>query len=201
MAFALNNSVKPGGPSSSSAGREQSGPEDHAVRIRADPTEPKTLATSGQPSAVKAANDGQAKPSGSDGAETTARRSQPQDADQTSEPPQYEAAGDNADIWSVAYHDAIQKLDREKRDMVLTGRNLNQLLKDLEERDAESAENSYFRKGLKRVQKPLENVKLAVDLAQPLLGLDPAVATATGVVKSFTIVCVHPALCVFDMAS
>ena len=94
----------------------------------------------------------------------------------------------NKDVWSVTYREAVEKLDEDKRDMVLKGDRIDQLFKELGDQDAESAEQSSFRRGLKKLQRPLENVKLAVDLAQPLLGLEPAAATATGAVKSFTIV-------------
>ena len=72
--------------------------------------------------------------------------------------------------------------------MILEGGRVDQLFKALSDSDTESAENSLFRRGLKKLQKPLESVKLAVDLAEPLLGLEPAVATASGAVKSFTAV-------------
>lgn len=125
----------------------------------------------------------------------TATGPQSQEADLTPEPSSDGAMVDSENIGSLAYCDAIRKLDDESKEMVLRGRNLDQLLKNLGERDAESAKNSLSRKGLKKVQKPLENVKLAVDLAQPLLDLAPVVATAADAVKSLTIVGVQ-AVCV-----
>lgn len=187
--FALNKSANLDGPGSSTARQEQSCPGDHAVRSKADSAEPEKPATAGQPSAGHAAVVGQGKQTGSDNnAVATAGPSQQHDADLTSEMTERDALEDGGNIWSVAYRDAIQKLDEDKREMVLRNQNLDQLLKDLGERDAESAENSLFRKGLKKVQKSLENVKLAVDIAQPFIGLEPVAATATGAVKSFTIV-------------
>ncbi|SPO00078.1 uncharacterized protein DNG_02930 [Cephalotrichum gorgonifer] len=94
------------------------------------------------------------------------------------------------DIWSVAYREAVERLDEDKREIVTKGERIDELFKRLRESDADNADHSLFRKGLSKLQKPLQYVKLAVDLAQPLLALEPAAATATGAVKSFTVVAI-----------
>ena len=115
-------------------------------------------------------------------------RSEPDSSDLASSDRATPKGPDGKDIWSSAYREAVGKLDEDKRKMILEGGRVDQLFKALSDSDAESAENSLFRRGLKKLHKPLESVKLAVDLAEPLLGLEPAVATASGAVKSFTAV-------------
>lgn len=144
--------------------------------------------TPAQPDSGKAAVDGEGGKASPGSATTAASQSHSQKDDSTVEVVRDVVACSNKDVWSVAYREAVERLDEEKREMVLKGDRVDQLFRQLGDHDAESVEESSFRRGLTKLHQPLQNIKLAVDLASPLLGLEPAVATATGAVKSFTIV-------------
>lgn len=96
------------------------------------------------------------------------------------------------DIWSAAYREALQKSPDERvKKLILKGENAGQLLRQLEQDEDGLIENSLFRQGiqyLKKVQGPLENLKLVLDLASPLTSIEPTVGTAFGVLKSVTAV-------------
>jgi hypothetical protein len=96
-----------------------------------------------------------------------------------------------SDIWSTAYHEAVDSLGKDIDVAVLKGENVAQLFRQLEEIDKEATQESAFLRGVRylhSLQVPLERFKLALDLAAPLTNIEPTAATVFGVVKSVTAV-------------
>jgi hypothetical protein len=72
--------------------------------------------------------------------------------------------------------------------IILKGERTETLLTSLQETNEELAGDSLFRRGLRRLQAPLKNFKLALDMASPLASIEPTASTAVGVVSWVTAV-------------
>jgi hypothetical protein len=96
----------------------------------------------------------------------------------------------SSDIWSAAYREAVESLGEEIT-TALSGKNADQLFKELEEIEHEATHESAFLRGVRRLRSlktPLDKFKLALDLASPLSNLEPTASTVFGVVRSVTAV-------------
>lgn len=96
-----------------------------------------------------------------------------------------------ANLWSLAYREAVESLGSEVNTAILQGKNIEQLFEDLRRIDDKATQESAFHRGLKHlrsIQVPLERFKLVLDLASPLTSLHPAASTVTGVVRGVTAV-------------
>jgi len=94
------------------------------------------------------------------------------------------------DLWSIAYREAVLSFGDEVKSDILMGERIEKLLTSLEETNEELAGDSLFRRGLRRLQGPLRNIKLALDIAHPVTSIEPTASTAVGVVSSVTAVSV-----------
>ncbi len=92
------------------------------------------------------------------------------------------------DMWSAAYHEAVLDLGEEVEGVILKGENIETLLRNLERASDEAVGDSIFWRGVRRLQTPLKNFKLALDLASPLASIQPAASTAVGIVSCVTAV-------------
>lgn len=95
------------------------------------------------------------------------------------------------DLWSAAFREAVDGLGKDMDLTMLEGKSVEQLFKGLEEIDKEARQESAFLRGVKHLhslQVPLERFKLALDLANPLIALEPTAATVFGIVSSVTAV-------------
>ena len=92
------------------------------------------------------------------------------------------------DLWSAAYREAFSSLGEEEKSMISKDESIEKLFMTLEKTNEEFAGDSLFRRGLQRLQSPLTNIKLALDIASPLAAIEPTASTAVGVVKSVTAV-------------
>ena len=95
------------------------------------------------------------------------------------------------DLWSTAYREAVFSFGEEVNSVYLKGEKIDSienLLTSLEEANEELAGDSLFRRGVQRLQTPLRNLKLALDIASPLTSIHPTASTAVGVVSSVTAV-------------
>jgi hypothetical protein len=99
--------------------------------------------------------------------------------------------GDSSeDVWSAAYREAVESLGEEIRN-TLSGKNAEQLFKEVEGIGNEKTHESAFLRGVQRLRflkVPLDTLKLALDLASPLANLEPTASTVFGVVRSVTAV-------------
>lgn len=102
------------------------------------------------------------------------------------------AAG-SADLWSAAYQEAVNSFEEEVRSVILKGESIERLFTSLEETHAKNARDSLFVRGVQRLQAPLRNLKLALDMAGPLTSIEPIASTAVGVVSIVTAVSLLPA--------
>lgn len=96
-----------------------------------------------------------------------------------------------SDLWSAAYREAVESVQDEMDITILKGSSVAQLFQKLEEIDKDVTQKSAFVRGMEflhSVKKPLENFKLALDLASPLAELEPVATTVVGVLKSVTAV-------------
>lgn len=96
----------------------------------------------------------------------------------------------SSDIWSAAYREAVESLGGEIS-TASTGRNAEMLFKQLEEIEQDVTHESAFLRGVQRLRflkTPLDNFKLALDLASPLTNLEPTASVVFGVVRSVTAV-------------
>jgi hypothetical protein len=97
----------------------------------------------------------------------------------------------SSDLWSAAFCEAVDSLEKEIDIAILKGRNAAQLFTDLVEIDKDATQESAFLRGLqylRSIRVPLNTMKLALDLANPLARLDPTATTVFGVVQSVTAV-------------
>ena len=97
----------------------------------------------------------------------------------------------SSDLWSEAYREAVDNIGKDIDVAILTGKNVAQLFRELEEIDKEATQESAFLRGVRylhSIQVPLERFKLALDLASPLTNLEPTATTVFGVVRSVTAV-------------
>lgn len=95
-------------------------------------------------------------------------------------------SGETSDQWTKAYDEAVAQLDEETRALVSKGRDLQQLFDGLNETNEAHKSQSIFRRGLNRLQGPVQNFNLVLNIASPLAGLDPTSSAAVGVVESVT---------------
>jgi hypothetical protein len=93
-----------------------------------------------------------------------------------------------SDLWSVAYHEAVTSLGEEVKGRIMNDEKIDELFAILEEKNDQSARDSLFRRGSRKLRLPLENFKLALDIASPLASIALTASTAVGVVKSVTAV-------------
>ncbi len=77
--------------------------------------------------------------------------------------------------------------------VISKGGGIEKLFTSLEETHGKVAGDSLFGRGVQRLQAPLRNFKLALDLASPLTSIEPTASTAVGVVSSVTAVS-HPTI-------
>ncbi|KAL8836220.1 MAG: hypothetical protein Q9170_002997 [Blastenia crenularia] len=99
------------------------------------------------------------------------------------------AAG-STDLWSTAYREAVSSFGEEVKSVILKGERVEKLFTSLEESNEKVAGESLFGRGVQRLQAPLRNFKLALDMASPLTSIDPTASTAVGVVRSVTAVAI-----------
>lgn len=93
------------------------------------------------------------------------------------------------DIWSAAFREAINTLEPKIDTAQITGKSVEQLFVDLRSVDKSINEESTVRRGLEHlrsVKTPLENFKLALDLANPFVSFEPTAATVIGVLRGVT---------------
>lgn len=96
------------------------------------------------------------------------------------------------DLWTAAFREAIETFEPKLDVAQLADANVERMLHDLELIDRLNNDDSIFQRGLehlRRVKGPLENLKLALNLAEPLVSFEPVAATVIGVVRSVTTVC------------
>lgn len=96
------------------------------------------------------------------------------------------------DLWSAAFREAVEEIQNHTDISLLEGQNIAQLFEKLEQIDEQAIQEDAFLRGVKYLRSihvPLENFKLALDLATPLAALEPTTMTVFGVVKSVTAVC------------
>jgi hypothetical protein len=92
----------------------------------------------------------------------------------------------STDLWSTALREAINTLEPAIDVAQLTGKPVEQLFHDLGMIQRSTDESSTFRRGLAHVRSvkgPLQNLKLALDLTNPLISLELVAATVIGVVR------------------
>lgn len=92
------------------------------------------------------------------------------------------------DLWSTAYREAVFSFGDEVKSVILKGEKIETLLANLQGTNEELAGDSLFRRGVQRLQTPLKNFKLALDMARPLASIEPTASTAVGVVSCVTAV-------------
>ena len=94
------------------------------------------------------------------------------------------------DVWSQAYYEALQSLtDPKEKDIMKNSIGVTELFANLEGANKKNLDESLFRRGLKKIQKPLKGLKFALSMASPLSSMDPTVSTAFGIVSSVSAVC------------
>ena len=104
-----------------------------------------------------------------------------------------EAIG-SSDVWSKAYREAVASLGESINTAILTGESVEKLFEQLEKIEKGATQESVFLKGvryLRSLQVPLEEFKLALDLATQLTSIEPTTATVFGVIKSVAAVSSH----------
>ncbi|GIZ44608.1 hypothetical protein CKM354_000780200 [Cercospora kikuchii] len=85
----------------------------------------------------------------------------------------------------------------------MEGLNVAQLFEQLEITDERATRDDAFLRGVKflrSIQVPLENFKLALDLASPLTSLEPTTLTVCGVIRSVTAIAISLATADLDFA-
>ncbi|OAP59319.1 hypothetical protein AYL99_06617 [Fonsecaea erecta] len=96
----------------------------------------------------------------------------------------------STDMWSAAYREALSGFGDEVASVISKGDKIESLLTNLQETNEELAGDSLFRRGLRRLQAPLKNFKLALDMASPLASIEPTASTAVGVVTCVTAIAI-----------
>ena len=94
---------------------------------------------------------------------------------------------DVSDRWTAAYNQAVSEVDNDIR-AALVGRSLEQLFENLNDFNEKHKTQSIFRRGMERIQKPLQFLDIALSTTEPLASFDPAASTAFGLVRSVTTV-------------
>ncbi|SPO01953.1 related to vegetatible incompatibility protein HET-E-1 [Cephalotrichum gorgonifer] len=108
-----------------------------------------------------------------------------------------------SDLWSAAYHEAVDSLGEDIDVAILKGNNVAQLFRELEEIDKNATKESAFLRGveyLRSLQVPLERFKLALDLASPLTAAEPTTSAVFGVVRGVTAIAISFATADLDFA-
>ncbi|KAL4936888.1 hypothetical protein BDV06DRAFT_204043 [Aspergillus oleicola] len=109
----------------------------------------------------------------------------------------------SADLWSTAYREAINNMKDEIDVAMLEGRGIEQLFRELDDVERQATSESAFMRGvnsLRSLQVPLEKLKLALDLANPLTSLEPTTSAVFGVVRSVTALAITLAASDLDFA-
>ncbi|KAK5232289.1 hypothetical protein LTR47_006502 [Exophiala xenobiotica] len=96
----------------------------------------------------------------------------------------------STDMWSAAYREALSAYGDEVANVISKGDRIESLLTNLQETNEELAGDSLFRRGLRKLQAPLKNFKLALDMASPLASIEPTASTAVGVVTCVTAIAI-----------
>ncbi|KAK5207557.1 hypothetical protein LTR41_006601 [Exophiala xenobiotica] len=96
----------------------------------------------------------------------------------------------STDMWSAAYREALSAYGDEVASVISKGDRIESLLTNLQETNEELAGDSLFRRGLRKLQAPLKNFKLALDMASPLASIEPTASTAVGVVTCVTAIAI-----------
>ena len=97
----------------------------------------------------------------------------------------------SADIWTAAFHEAVEKVGEDIDQAIVKGKDAEQLLKELERLDMDSCQRSAFSRGhefLKTLQVPLQTFKMALDLACPFTAIEPTTSVVVGVLRAVTAV-------------
>ncbi|KAL8901698.1 MAG: hypothetical protein Q9207_005067 [Kuettlingeria erythrocarpa] len=102
----------------------------------------------------------------------------------------YAIANASTDLWSTAYREAVGSFEEEVQTIISKGERIEELFKRLEENNETVTDESLFRRGARRLQAPLRNFKLALDMARPLASIEPTASTAVGVVTSVTAIAI-----------
>lgn len=95
------------------------------------------------------------------------------------------------DLWTATFREAIETFEPKLDIAQLADANVERIVHNLELIDRLNNDDLSFQRGLehlRRVKGLLENLKLALNLAEPLLSFKPAAATVIGVVRSVTTV-------------
>ncbi|KAI0968730.1 hypothetical protein F4678DRAFT_464345 [Xylaria arbuscula] len=95
-----------------------------------------------------------------------------------------------ADVWSIAYREAIASFSKDEQGQIKHDENFKDLLQKLNKIDEANKSESSFQRGLDRLQGPLKTCKLVLDFAAPFLSMEPTAATAVGVVQGVTTVAI-----------
>ncbi|KAK5275325.1 hypothetical protein LTR40_013216, partial [Exophiala xenobiotica] len=93
-------------------------------------------------------------------------------------------------MWSAAYREALSAYGDEVASVISKGDRIESLLTNLQETNEELAGDSLLRRGLRKLQAPLKNFKLALDMASPLASIEPTASTAVGVVTCVTAIAI-----------
>ncbi|KAI7326164.1 hypothetical protein KC326_g350 [Hortaea werneckii] len=95
----------------------------------------------------------------------------------------------SADIWTAAFHEAVEKVGEDIDQAIIKGKDAEQLLKELERLDMDSSQRSAFSRGhefLKTLQVPLQTFKMGLDLASPFTAIEPTTSVVVGVLRAVT---------------
>ena len=85
-------------------------------------------------------------------------------------------------LRSAAYDEAVLSLDGEEQESIKTGKSIEVMLKELDQSNEEKANESLFRKGARKLKKPLENFQVGLDLLEPF-AVEPHLGLAVGIVR------------------
>jgi hypothetical protein len=100
-------------------------------------------------------------------------------------------ADPSSDIWSTAFHEAVEKFEKGADDGLREEKSLQNLFAELIEVDKSVVEHDAFLRGVKileRAQGPLETLKMALDVTAPIASIEPTAALVVGIVRSVTVV-------------
>ena len=92
------------------------------------------------------------------------------------------------DVWSAAYTEAVRSMGEKIDNAIVQGDKLETALRKLSEENEKSVDNSFFRRGLRKLEVPLRTIRLALDITKPLLSIEPTAASAVGIVSCVTAV-------------
>ncbi|KAI6801898.1 hypothetical protein KC361_g1467 [Hortaea werneckii] len=95
----------------------------------------------------------------------------------------------STDIWTAAFHEAVEQVDEDINQAIIKGKDAEQLLKELERLDMDSSQHSAFSRGhefLKTLQVPLQTFKMALDLASPFTVVESTTSVVVGVLRAVT---------------